>query len=226
MQAHFAFSDFAAWGGGHNRCFQACVEACRDKRCVLDIGAHIGLVTLPMSRVLAPGGRVQAFEPARVNGEILRRHLELNGIDNVDLTDALVGAEDLESVRFFEQDEATGMNSVVVIRDHEAYHETAHAQVTLDRFLAERDLAPEVVKIDVEGAEIAVLEGARESLEKHKPLIFLSVHPKLIAQLGRRLEDLTGLIDALGYDCLDLDDRPVTRFETDEYRLVPRPRKA
>ena len=58
LDGHFAFSDFEHWGAvGHHRGFETCVEAARGARCVLDVGAHIGLVSLPASRALAPGGR-------------------------------------------------------------------------------------------------------------------------------------------------------------------------
>ncbi len=49
LHGEFAFSDFEHWGWGHNRGFALCIEACRGKRCIVDVGAHIGLVTPPTS---------------------------------------------------------------------------------------------------------------------------------------------------------------------------------
>ncbi len=224
MNAVFAFSEFAGWGGGHNRAVEACIEACRGRRCVLDVGAHIGLVALPMSRVLAPAGRVYAFEPATANRRYLHEHLALNAVENVVVVESLVGAEVREAVAFFEQSEATGMNSVVLDKGEEGYRETQRPQVTLDGFCRSRGLAPEVIKMDIEGAELDALKGAAETLRRHRPLVFLSVHPRHLERLGRSCDELARLIAELGYDCLDAEGRRVEAFRQDEYRLVPRDR--
>lgn len=222
MDARFAFSDFANWGGRHNNGFQACIEACRGKSCVFDVGAHIGLVTLPLSQVMAEDGRVYAFEPADANRHCLEEHLQLNRIENVEIVNALVGDEARDGVRFFQQSQPTGMNSVAAPILDESYRESRRRQVTLDDFCRDRGLAPEVIKIDVEGGEIGVLEGARETLGRCRPLVFLSVHPKHLAALGQSCEQLARLIDALDYDCRDMAGRGVTAFRLEEYLLEPR----
>ena len=224
MNPLYAFSDFSNWGQGANGRFRDCVEASRGKRCMLDVGAHIGLVTLPVSRVLASGGRVYAFEPAEANHRHLCEHLIMNEIDNVEVVQALVGAEESAAVPFFEQSEASGMNSVVVVKDHDAYLENTRRQITLDGFCAERDIAPEVIKIDIEGAELDVLAGSRETLRRCRPVIFLSIHPKHIEALGRSCAELAELIDSLGYLCEGRSGDPVADYRRDEYRLVPKER--
>lgn len=222
LHGEFAFSDFANWGGAHNRGFERCIEACRDKACVLDVGAHIGLVALPMSRAVADAGRVFAFEPATANLEFLRAHLALNRIANVTVVNALVGGGEKALVEFFEQSRAAGQNSVVVKKNSNAYRQTLRRQITLDGFCGENDLAPDVVKIDVEGGEIGVLEGARKTLAKHRPEIFLSVHPAELGLIGHSPDALARLIAELGYDCRDIDGRAVRTFRLDEYVLTPR----
>src|SRR5687768_1698818 len=58
---HFGYEHF---GDRHNAGFAAWIDACRNKKVVFDIGAHIGLYSLVASRVLASSGRIQAFEPS------------------------------------------------------------------------------------------------------------------------------------------------------------------
>ena len=220
LDGHFAFSNFEGWGDvAHNRGYEACIEAARGKFCMLDVGGHIGLVSLPAASVLAPGGQVFAFEPASANLHYLKRHIALNRIANIEVIEALVGAETLDGVTFFENPNPTGENSVLA---REGLRETTRPQITLDGFCAEQGLAPDVVKIDVEGAEIDVLRGAAETLKRHRPLVFLSVHPRHLKQLGREEAELHTCIEALGYRCLDMDGQPVERFALDEYRLVPK----
>lgn len=222
LHGEFTFSDFAHWGDRHNRGFELCVEACRGKCCVLDVGAHIGLVTLPMSEVIADDGRIFAFEPAEANRNFLDAHLALNDIENVTVVDALVGAKASLSIAFFEQSRAAGQNSVVVKKNPKAYRETRRRQITLDGFCRENDLAPEIIKIDVEGGEIGVLEGARDILRKNLPTIFLSVHPAELSLLGFDDDDLSDLISELGYAIHDVDGNPVSGFRLDEYLLTPK----
>lgn len=222
LDAKFTFSDFANWGGAHNDGFGDCVEACRGKHCVIDVGAHIGLVSLPVASVLAPGGVLVSFEPARANRDLLARHLRINGFESVRVEGSLVGGEDLAEVDFFEMEDASGMNSVVPGAMGTEYHAVRKVQVSLDAYCERHNLSPEVVKIDVEGAELGVLRGARAMLSRCRPLVFLSVHPRQIALLGESTEALSALIDSLNYDCRQADGTPVQSFALREYLLVPR----
>lgn len=221
LDSHFAFSNFEAWGEGHNNGFLATVEACRGRDCVFDIGGHIGLVTLPVSQMVSPGGRVFCFEPGIANLEYLRFHLSRNQVQNVEVIDALVGDVDGE-VDFFEQAGATGQNSVVVKKNPEAYTRVRRQQVTLDAFCAARDLHPQIIKIDVEGAELAVLRGARDILRRDRPTLFLSVHPAELGLLGESVDKLMHEIEELGYVCVEIDGTPVQTYRLAEYLMLPK----
>lgn len=74
----------------------------------------------------------------------------------------------------------------------------------------------------LKGAEIGVLEGARETLARHRPEIYLSVHPAELGLMGQSPEALARLIEGLGYDCRDIDGKAVATFRLDEYVLTPR----
>lgn len=222
IDAKFAFSDFASWGGGHNDGFSACVEACRGKSCVLDVGAHIGLVTLPVASVMAADGRLVSFEPAESNRRLLLRHLAANAFASVVVEGALVGDSEAAAVEFYEMDDASGMNTVVAGAMDGAYRAVTKSQVTLDGYCERNGLSPQVIKIDVEGAELGVLRGARRIIASCRPSIFLSVHPRQIAILGETTEQLADLIESLGYDCRHIDGSSVDSFALREYVLTPK----
>lgn len=221
LQPEFAFSNFENWGGHQNNGFTACIEACRNARCAFDVGGHIGLVTLPMSRAVAAGGRVFTFEPAAANARVLRRHVADNQLDNVEVIETLVGARDDDHVVFFEDDSPSGMNGLAIKGSVERYARTEHRQVSIDSFCAARGLSPEVIKIDVEGAETFVLQGAQETLRRCRPKVFLSVHPAHLKLLGSSAEELLALIEASGYACREIDGTPVKAFRLSEYLLLP-----
>jgi len=221
LDARFAFSNFANWGRGHNNGFVAAVEESRGKACVFDIGGHIGLVTLPISRVIIPSGRVICFEPAEANLDFLRFHLARNEATNVEVVDALVGDRDCWT-EFYEQDGATGQNSLVIKKNLDAYRRVNRRQITLDWFCTEHGLHPQVIKVDVEGAELAVLRGARAVLGRDRPVLFLSVHPTELSLLGESTDALMREIDDLGYVCREIDGREVSEFRLAEYRMMPK----
>jgi len=218
----FAFSDFKHWGESHNNGFIACIEACRNKNCVVDVGAHIGLVTMPMSSVISKNGRVIAFEPATMNLKYLHEHVQNNHLDNVEIHDCLLGDIIKNNVKFYEQKSATGMNSLVVKKNHSSYTQTHKKQMTLDAIFAENGLMPQVIKIDVEGAEIKVLKGSINTIKKYQPLIFLSVHPVEIELLNQSIDELKTLIDSIGYCVVNIDGSSITHFALKEYILKPK----
>ena len=223
LDGRFAFSDFNNWGHGHNNGFVECVEACRDCKTVLDIGAHIGLFSLPISEVIAEGGAVHAFEPAQANISYLHRHVELNKLEHkIKVHQSLVGDVVHNAVAFYELAESTGMNTTVTDVVDENYDIKFRPQTTIDVFCSRFELVPEVIKIDVEGAEIAVLKGGQKVIDKFKPKIFLSVHPRQIKSNGQSIEELISVIEMLQYSIKNVDGSEVSEFKLEEYLLAPR----
>lgn len=217
----FAFSDFQSWGIGHNNAFDTILKVCEGKRVIFDIGAHIGLCSMPVSKVISEDGLVYAFEPAKTNVQHFLRNIEYSGIINIKLFPYLVGEETKENVPFYETHYVTGMNSIVSYKDDDTYKVIDKKQVSLDDFCAHNRIIPEVIKIDVEGAEIEVLKGAKNVLKRYRPIIILSVHPKHLRLLGDSIESLKILITSLGYRILGMDRKVVSDLGLKEYLLEP-----
>jgi len=222
LNRRFAFSNFDNWGGNHNRGFQACIEAARGKSCVLDIGAHIGLVSLPLSTAVAQNGTVFAFEPAAANEAFLLEHLDSNNITNVEVIHDLVGEVEKESVEFFESTGDSGMNTIAASGSNRGYKSSTKRQITVDQFCSDRHLEPELIKIDTEGAEVGIIKGAVNTLRQHHPVLYLSVHPRHIIELGSTVEELEQLLKDLNYKVTDMDGNEVRPLELTEYVVSPR----
>jgi FkbM family methyltransferase len=149
---------------------------------VFDVGASFGLYAIAAARAVAPSGRVYAFEPAQRTASALRVHLAANGVaDAVEVVEAAV-ADRTGSALFWEQ-EMSFMASLVegMAREEERrYGSPVQARrvraVELDAFCRDRRLEPDVIKVDVEGGEAAVLRGARALLRRNRGLLFLEVH--------------------------------------------------
>lgn len=136
---------------------------------VWDIGANVGLFTLPAALGVGPGGRVVAFEPFPPNLDHLDRHLALNGLTNVTVVPAAVGAE-------------AGWLTMSEGSSPSEFHADPAGTwrlpaITLDAWRRETGAgAPAVVKIDVEGAEAEVLAGGAETFAECHPVFFLALH--------------------------------------------------
>lgn len=148
-----------------------------DAAVCIDVGANIGLYSLALS-VLAPNGRVYAFEPSREAIGHLRRNLGQNGAGNVSVS-PLALSNSNEGVRFhdipfftagsFTVDEACFLTSEIL---GSTYFEAPSA--TLDEFVRSEGITHlDLVKIDVEGGEMAVIEGAVETIDRLHPLVVL-----------------------------------------------------
>jgi len=152
-----------------------------------DVGANVGFYTLLFSELTGIRGTVAAFEPLPRNCRLLRRHLSLNGCANVVVHELALG--DLDGMARF--DDAAG---------HTQGHLSAAGVLEvrcarIDTLVAAGAIAPpDLMKMDVEGAEAAVLKGAAEVLSRYKPAIFLATH-------GRQVHvECCRFLSGLGYD--------------------------
>jgi FkbM family methyltransferase len=135
---------------------------------ILDVGANIGLLTLPFARLVRPGGRVIAFEPQRIIYQMLCGNLALNAIDNVVAHNWAVGCQ-AGSITVPLIDYSLPGNFGGISVGTSAAGETVPL-VTIDSLaLPKCDL----IKIDVEGMELDVLKGASNTLQRFRPRLYV-----------------------------------------------------
>jgi len=221
LDYHFVFSRYEDFGDRHNASFKKWLECCREKIAVFDVGAHIGLYTIPASKVVAPNGIVFAFEPSETNKRYLERHLEYNNISNVVVLSYLVGEATKEKQLFYENRNVDPMNSLYPKKNINLYSKVYKDQISLDDFVRRYDVKPQVIKVDVEGSEYNVLKGARETINRCKPIIFLSIHPERLSLLNTSLDDVKNIISSFRYMVRDWEGREVKEFKFKEYVLTP-----
>ena len=154
------------------------LERLRPGMVFVDVGAHYGYHTLVASRLVGPDGRVFAFEPARRAFELLQRNVV--GLGNVEVVNAAVhsscGAGDLHDFGPGHSALST-LFATARVPDEERRTLTATTYpvrcTTLDDHLGAAGVVPDVVKLDAEGSERAILEGMRGLLRHGRPLIAL-----------------------------------------------------
>ena len=173
--------------------------ALRPGMTVADVGAHVGFVGLFMARRVGADGTVHCFEPVDENLRYIRHNVAANSASNIIIHPFALGSED--GVRPF---------VVTNISDSQGFYPHPLApssgvievrQAALDGQITRLDLA----KIDVEGAELDVLEGMRRLLESH-PSMLVEWAPASQLSAGHQPNELVENLVALGYKLRVLDD--------------------
>lgn len=159
-----------------------------------DVGANLGEMALHLGQRVGPGGRVFAFEPVphvfrRLSDNIFRNHLQTTvharqiALLNQQTT-VLIGhpAEDA-----FNQ----GLGSIVNADRMASFRQTAVVGTTLDDFVNQEQMPRlDFMKLDIQGAEYLLLDGARETLARYAPDFVMEVSPLDLAPAGLTSRDL------------------------------------
>jgi FkbM family methyltransferase len=186
---------------------------------VIDVGAHVGIYSLLASAKVGLNGKVVAIEPSPANARLLRQHLSFNQSRNVEVIEAAV-ADKPGQITFNYRPIATDPASFANSMAYDISGESANVQVrTLDDICS--NISPAVIKIDVEGAELLALRGAKEILVKNRPAVIVAVHPEPMRTLGTTPLQLVSYMNDLGYIGLRVDGSAVTDpgFEEVIFRL-------
>ncbi len=166
---------------------------------VVDIGANIGHYTLIAARLVGDSGRVYSFEPDPHNYELLCRNIELNGLRNVTAVNKAVSSENGSLTLYLDKYNLGGhsLSADNVLIDAGAVEvETT----TLEAFLDEvGDDRVDVIKMDTQGAEGLIIEGARRLLEDNDPKILMELWPFGLRNAGYDPATLVVNLERLGF---------------------------
>jgi FkbM family methyltransferase len=170
---------------------------------VLDVGANIGIYTEFLAKLVGPAGRVVAFEPEQQNVERLR--VATRKYTQVEVVHAAVSNVS-GSLKLYIADDLNV--------DHRSYSPDEERPCVEVRALAIDDfVAPgkhvDVIKMDIQGAELAALRGARRLLSSDLPALLLEYWPYGLRSAGEEPEALLAELKSLGYRVRTIDDLPV-----------------
>jgi len=194
-----------------------------------DIGAAEGWFTLLMGRLVGSSGRVDAFEAFPANYRKLQENIELNDmfwthVNNIaisnycgtawfvppsdDITHHLKYVEDNSGVGYLTvQERVLGSIEVPV--------------TTLDSYTEVNRIARlDVIKMDIEGAEVAALQGAQDTIRGFRPYIIVEYNREALRRAGTSIEELSDLLDSYGYECYTFG-RQLKRLRLESYYERP-----
>jgi FkbM family methyltransferase len=183
-----------SWGGIERRL--------RDGATFVDVGAHIGYFSLKAAKAVGPGGRVIAVEPNPETVAKLQGNVRASGA-NVVTVQPVACSDSEATLDFFAADTLnTGQSSLSAANASQAGQARSYRVRArpLDAILQEAGVSRvDVIKIDVEGAELMVLRGARETLARHRPVVVLELEDSLLRQMGASVSEVTAFLNAQGY---------------------------
>ena len=186
---------------------------------VVDIGANIGYNSVVMAKIIGDSGKVLAFEPLRLTFQQLCGNIALNGLENVYCERVAIGNGNNAQISMVAVDYHTAgtnvMNACVGIGGDPV------TMMTLDAYQLE-DIS--FVKIDIQGSEFVALKGARETLRRNRPLVWIEIEePQLqhqntssqevMTELFSQKYDLIWLTPDAGYDWLAIPTEAATKFD-------------
>lgn len=160
---------------------------------VLEGGGHLGFVTIHAARAVGPEGRVVVFEPNPDVLDVLRRNLEANGVaERVSVVAKALGDE-TATARFYVREDTSSLLDLA----------SDARSVEIDVVRADEAVSGQVdvVKLDVEGAEVAAVRGMERLLAGARPpaVLFLECFPHLLQAAGSSSDELVALIEGHGY---------------------------
>jgi FkbM family methyltransferase len=166
---------------------------------VFDVGANFGIYSLLASKRVGPTGRVVAFEPAPRTIRCLRNNCFLNLASNVERKQ-LALSDSNGWVEFNFAVDQPAYSGIQVGNVPGRVEKIRVESMTLDSFCEKRKPAKiDMLKVDVEGAERAFLNGARQTLTTYKPTLLMEFSPLRTRPSGYEVSDLYSILDNLGY---------------------------
>lgn len=159
----------------------------------LDVGANVGLIAVPVGLRLGPVGRLTCVEPVPDNLARLRHNLAANGLGGATVLDMALGATN-GSIGIVRESRRQGASGNAILEGGplpKAYTTRFEVAIRpLDELVSENVLEPpNVVKLDVEGSEVAMLEGARDTFSASRPVILGEFNSTLMPNFGTTFLD-------------------------------------
>jgi FkbM family methyltransferase len=182
---------------------------------VYDVGANIGYYAIGIARKVGSKGHVYAFEPSADASLTLKQNITDNNLTNTTIVPKAV-SDKTGSIVFHLSENGT-MSSIQTGYVDNSVKSVEMPTISLDDFVfIDGNPPPKFVLIDVEGAELLVLEGMKEVLKQHKPTIICEIH-----WLGQAVIDIQqGLLKEVGYEIKTIAGEEISNESVRYHALI------
>ena len=172
---------------------------------MFDVGANIGYYSIGAALCVGPAGQVHAFEPTPAVHRRLLENVALNGLRQV-VVHELAVADTAGSATMYDLPGNSGGNS---LGRHAASRVSYPVwTIRLDDYVREHAVPRvDLVKLDIEGAEVLALRGMEATLRRFRPHLLLEINPKCLQRLGFTAAQVVATLHTYGYTLVDVKTR-------------------
>ena len=176
------------------------LELSKDKKVLFDIGSQFGSFSFPFLNT-STEKRAYAFDGG-TNPFLTTTQIKMiNKLDNFYPFNFLIGNKNEMVNCFSESLQSLAINGPDM-----------RLMFSIDMISDMYNVEPDVMKIDIEGCEYQALLGAKETILKCRPIIFIEVHPKFLLQYQNSINDIVDFVKSINYKVLDLNNNEVTDY--------------
>jgi FkbM family methyltransferase len=168
---------------------------------VWDAGAYSGATTCLLASMVGPTGKVYAFEPDDLNFAYLTKNIAHHGITNVVPVRKALSGTTGTTIFFMDGTMASGIRDFVVYSDSK--HNKEVPTISMEDACKELNCVPTYIKMDIEGAELAFLQGAKEFLRRHPVNFAIESYHRVDGEYTYKMLD--PIFAEIGYDSLSSD---------------------
>lgn len=183
-----------------------CLKYIDKDKDIIDIGANIGFFTVLFANTVKKG-KVLSVEPTKKALSRLNKNIELNNVkDKVDIFEGVASNnnENIEIKIIEGKEEYSSIGNITHPSVVNQQWKTEKVKsIRLDELVHEKSLNPGFIKIDVEGAEHLVFQGAQKVLKTHRPIILSELNDYLLKKNGSSSKAVIDFITSCDYDIYD-----------------------
>ncbi len=173
----------------------------------IDAGANVGSYTLVAAKMVGKTGKVFSFEPAENIFNRLKENIELNGHENIIAEQKALFDKNSELEFYPAAKSNLGMSSIYHHDAENGRVEKVEA-VSLDDYFENHGTERlDLVKIDIEGAELYALKGMQKSIGKYKPKILVELKEETLDRPGQSVNDIIDFLNEAGYQKFIIDEQ-------------------
>ena len=163
-----------------------------------DIGGNIGYYVTLENKLVGKNGKILVTEPSPTNRKYLEKNVLAQGTNNIEIFDFACG--DFDGITKFSISKFSNYSQVFDEKKFSNADEVIHIPIRkLDTFLTEKNITKlDFIRMDIEGYELNVIEGAKECIKKFKPMIQIELHVRKLGIIN--VEKILRFFKNVGYD--------------------------
>ena len=193
----------------------------RGSRAIIDVGANVGYYSIELNHVQPKEGKLVCFEPVATTCVQLERNIELNKLQKmVTVFNLGLSDRDLTTTMFLPKKSGSSAASARNLHPDEEFTSQVVMMTSLDKVYPTLGLnGCDLIKIDVEGGELNVIQGALETIKRFRPVIFAELLRKWSAYFSYDPNEVLEILQKLNYICFGVSTefRRIEKFKVDDF---------